>query len=165
MERGTQGESRGKLTDGESVDDLSVFDQIKHIAKSHAFEKLNTQDSIMLYIQSWWSKQYSRPLKDPILQSYTYEELLYEYFDTIERESAAKKAVEEDVIGEEDKILDDNLSWAEEEEAKELAELETRKQAQIELEKNKEWVEEQLKKEKDRLGLEDDFGEDLKFEE
>ena len=77
----------------------------------------------MLFLRSWWSKYYSRPLKDPILDTYTVEELYYEYLDKIEREKAAEKHAEE----EHDRIENDKekaaVDWAEQEEAKELAEI------------------------------------------
>ena len=67
-------------------------------------------------MRSWWSKYYSRPLKDPLLESYTLEELLYEYFDIIKRKEAEEeeaKAINDKI---EDEKLDATLKWAEEDE-------------------------------------------------
>ena len=79
---------------------------------------------------------------------------MYEYHDKSER----KRAAEEDVDKESDKIEDErleaNLSWAEEEERREIEELKAKKEAE-QKKKDKAWMEEQLKKEKEK------FGEDL----
>ena len=121
----------------------------------------------MLFLQSWWSRTYSRPLKDPLLQSYTLEELIYEFYDKIER----RKAEEERSSSETDKIEEDKektvLDWAEQEEQKELETL--RSKAAIEEDKvtqdptkdpaNVAWMEDQMKKAKVILG--ESFGEDI----
>ena len=84
--------------------------------------------------------------------------MLYEYHDKTER----KRAAEEDVDKESDKIEDErleaNLSWAEEEERREMEELKAKQEAE-QKKKDKAWMEEQLKKEKEKFG--EDFGEDL----
>lgn len=107
-----------------------------------------------MFLRSWWSKYYSRPLKDPMLDEYTTEELYYEYADKIEREKAADIHAEE----ERDRIEDDKqkevLDWAEQEEAKELMELKKKQEDEA-------WMAEQLKKEKELHG--EDFGEDVSF--
>ena len=83
---------------------------------------------------------------------------MYEYHDKTER----KRAAEEDVDKESDKIEDErleaNLSWAEEEERREMEELKAKQEAE-QKKKDKAWMEEQLKKEKEKFG--EDFGEDL----
>jgi Glu-tRNA(Gln) amidotransferase subunit E-like FAD-binding protein len=67
-------------------------------------------------MRSWWSKFYARPLKDPLLDSYTLEELLYEYNDIISRKKAEEDLakVENDKIEEEK--YDQTLKWVEEQE-------------------------------------------------
>lgn len=121
-----------------------------------------------LFLKSWWSNTYNRPLKDPLLESYTLEELLYEFYDKIERQ----KASEERAIKEADKIEEvkekEVLDWAEEEERKELEEM-----ARVAAGKptnptqdpeNVKWMKEQLEKAKQVHG--ETFGEDVdeKFE-
>ena len=54
-----------------------------------------------------------------MLQSYTLEELAYEYFDKHEREEYAKQQEEEIVQHQEEEKHDEALKWAEEEEEKE----------------------------------------------
>ena len=101
-----------------------------------------------MFLKSWWSKTYNRPLKDPILQSYTLYELLYEYKDKVERIRAAELNIEQETDKIEDAKTDETLAWIEEEERKE------REAAQ--LAKDEKRMLEQLKKQNG-----DDFGEDI----
>ena len=119
-------------------------------------------------MQSWWSRTYNRPLKDPLLLSYTLEELLYEFYDRIERE----KAQEEKTNTESDKIEEakekEALDWAEQEEKRELEEELRLNGSKLDKPYNGDptkdpqniaWMEEQLKKGKELFG--DEFGEDI----
>ena len=117
---------------------------------------MDTERDLVLFLRSWWSKYYQRPLKDPMLDSYTAEELYYEYADKVEREKASSEKAEEEHDRIEDKKEQEAVDWAEQEEAKELAEL-----AEIadKKKKDEEWMQEMLKKEKEKHG--EDFGEDL----
>lgn len=110
-----------------------------------------------LFLRSWWSKTYNRPLKDPMLDTYTVYELLYEYKDRVERIRAAELIVDQEADKIEDAKVDDTLAWVEEEERKEKEAEEAAKRAQ--LEKDEQWMLEELKKEKG-----DDFGEDLNLD-
>lgn len=152
-----QGESRGKnpgkRTEGE-LSELSTFDAVKELAYYDA-RHTNTEEGLTLFLKSWWSKQYKRPLKDPLLESYTLHELLYEYYDKIERATAADELIELNADRIEEEQEQDTLSWIEEEERKEREEAE--KKAEEQLKKDEEWMVEQLKKE-----YGDDFGEDVK---
>ena len=119
-------------------------------------------------LQSWWSTYYQRPLKDPLLATYTLEELLYEYHDKIEREKADKLRLDEDTDKIEEERSKVNLDWAEQEEQRELEE--ARKKAEEDetikvTEDDEKWMKEQLEKDKAQFG--EDFGDDveLKFEE
>lgn len=124
------------------------------IAQKNAEQSYDNLDSLELYLRSWWSKTYNRPLKDPLLESYTVYELIYEYFDKIERKKAAERVVEQENDKIEDQKLDETLSWIEEEERKEK---EAKEKAKTEeLEKDETWMIEQLKK---QYG--DQFGEDV----
>lgn len=115
-----------------------------------------------LFLQSWWSNTYNRPLKDPLLESYTLEELLYEFYDKMERRNAA----EERTTKEADKIEDDKerevLDWAEAEEKKELEEMQKLADQHTDPTKTPEnikWMQEQLARAKEIHG--DSFGEDI----
>ena len=145
-------------------DASSLIDQIKSIAAANARADLSDEKQLTLFLQSWWSKTYNRPLKDPLLLSYSLEELLYEFYDKIER----KKAEEERMNSENDKIEADKekevLDWAEEEERKELEALKKEAENKQNADPTKDpdnvaWMEKQLEEGRKRFG--DSFGEDI----
>jgi hypothetical protein len=116
-----------------------------------------------LFLKSWWSTTYNRPLKDPLLESYTLEELLYEFYDRMERQ----KAMEERTTKEADKMEEakekEVLDWAEAEEKKELEEMQ-RMAAKPKVDPTKDpenikWMQEQLQQGKEEQG--ESFGEDI----
>lgn len=72
-----------------------------------------------MFLRSWWSRTYNRPLKDPLLQDYTLEELYYEFRDHSERRDAAEEVAEEAADNIEQKKMDDALDWARAEEERE----------------------------------------------
>jgi hypothetical protein len=108
-------------------------------------------------LRSWWSKTYNRPLKDPLLDTYTIWELLYEYKDKVERIRASELSVEQETDKIEDAKTDETLAWIEEEERREKEAREAAQKAQKE--KDEQWMVEQLKKEKG-----EDFGEDINLD-
>jgi hypothetical protein len=112
-----------------------------------------------LFLKSWWSKTYNRPLKDPLLDSYSIHELLYEYRDRIERVRAEEVGFEQEADKIEDAKTDETLAWIEEEERLEKEKLAA---TNAQLEKDDKWMLDQLKKQNG-----EDFGEDidLNFEE
>ena len=130
----------------------SVIESINAIVKDVANANIDTERHFVLFLRSWWSKYYNRPLKDPMLDSYTVEELYYEFRDKIERENAEERRAEEERDRIEAEKEQESLDWAEQEEAKELAELKKKQEDEA-------WMKEQLKKEKKLRG--EDFGEDL----
>lgn len=116
-----------------------------------------------LFLKSWWSTTYNRPLKDPLLESYTLEELLYEFYDKMERTAAAEERVTQDADKMEEAKDKEVLDWAEQEEKKELEEM--RKQADktatdpTKDPENVKWMKDQLEKAKQTYG--ESFGEDI----
>lgn len=160
-------ESRPKKEDGSnSGDDLNVVDHIKKLTAYNARAPLDTEEQLLLFLQSWWSKIYNRPLKDPLLQSYTLEELLYEFYDRIERTKAEEERLDqEDVKIEEEKGKADE-DWAErmerEEREAEMRESGAKSQEVADPTKdpnNVKWMEEQMAKAKAQFG--ESFGEDI----
>jgi hypothetical protein len=147
--------------------DEDIIDYIRSIAAYNARAPITSEHQITLFLKSWWSSTYNRPLKDPLLESYTLEELLYEFYDKMERQKAAEERVAKDA----DKIEEDKekevLDWAEQEEKRELEEM--RKAAEKSLTdpttdptkdpKNVKWMEEQLEQAKQEYGA--SFGEDI----
>jgi hypothetical protein len=117
----------------------------------------------MRFLMSWWSKTYSRPLKDPLLQEYTLEELYYEYRDRIEREKAAQEAAEQKADNIEQEKIDDALAWAEaEEKAESEGKTDSNGNTWLPSEEDKAWMEKELQQAKEEFG--DDFGEDINEE-
>jgi len=92
-------------------------------------------------------------MKDPLLLTYTFEELVYEFHSVHEHE----KAIVERVKQEDDKIEETKeqatMDWADQMEAEEAAENPAKDPANVK------WMEEQLLKDKETFG--EDFGEDL----
>jgi hypothetical protein len=153
----------------DSGQELDTLDAIKAIVAYNARAAITDETQLTLFLQSWWSRTYNRPLKDPLLLSYTLEELLYEFYDRIER----RKAEEERINSEADKIEEDKdkavLDWAEQEEKRELEALKSQASAEeskTPIDPTKEianvaWMEEQLKEAKQLHG--EDFGEDIEM--
>ena len=145
----------------------TVVDAIKAVAAYNARADLNTEKQLTLFLQSWWSRTYNRPLKDPLLLSYTMEELLYEFYDKIERRAAEEERSESDSVKiEEDKEKAD-LDWAEQEEKKELEALKAqaaKEEGQPTQDPTKDpanvkWMQEQMEQGKKIFG--ESFGEDI----
>lgn len=164
MERKAQRKDREASGSGA---EFTVVDQIKTLAAHNARAELTDEKQLLLFLQSWWSRTYNRPLKDPLLQSYSLEELLYEFYDRIERQ----KAEEERLEREDDKIEEDKerqaLDWAEIEEKRELDKLKAQS-AQVEAKvsqdptkdpENVKWMEEEVRKAKQIFG--ESFGENI----
>lgn len=166
-------ERRAKTEDSEANRSISTVEAIREIAARNARAELDSEEQLLLFLQSWWSRTYNRPLKDPLLLTYTIEELLYEFYDRIERLKADQERLEqEDVKIEEDKDRRAE-DWAEKMEREER-EAEMRASAAKSEEKsvdptkdpaNIKWMEEQLQQAKQVYG--ETFGEDIEdnFEE
>ena len=157
----------------QSSDGLTVVESIRILAAKNARADLQHEDQLILFLRSWWSRTYNRPLLDPLLQAYTLEQLLYEFYDRIERRLAEEERVASAEISKEDNKTKNDLDWAEKMEQEELAEIKA-KAAADEAKKvedptkdleNVKWMEEQLRLAKDQYG--DTFGEDIeeKFNE
>ncbi len=165
MERRAKEENSEDSGSGQAAE--STFEAIKRLAAYNARADLDTEEQLLLFLQSWWSRTYSRPLKDPILLSYTLEELLYEFYDRIERTKADEERLEQEDVKMEvdkDKQAED---WAEKMEREER-EAELRAQAKKSEEPIKDptkdpanikWMEEQIQAAKKVHG--DTFGEDI----
>lgn len=150
-----------------SRDQLSTVDAIRQIAARNARAELNTDEQLTLFLKSWWSKTYNRPLKDPLLLSYTLEDLLYEFYDKVERRLAEEERNEEGEINQEIAKEQADLDWAEKMEQEELAQMKAKAAKAEEAKKvdptkdpdNVKWMEEQIKIAKEHFG--ESFGEDI----
>lgn len=135
---------------------------IQKIAQYNANSPLDTFNKVELFLKSWWSRTYNRPLKDPVLLSYTFEELLYEFHDHIERRKAMDNKVEE----EDDRMEEDHqksvMDWAEQEELQEFEKLKQEEQKAAKTGPTKddlEWIDKQMQEAKKIHG--DTYGEDI----
>jgi hypothetical protein len=141
---------------------MSAFEAIDIITKNVVREELTTYKAQLRYLTYWWSNKYNRPLKDPLLQEYTIEELYYEYRLGIEFNEAEKEKVIEESDKIEEQKENDALAWADAEEAKELEELKNKnvnnKEVKITNE-DEEWMKKQIESAKETYG--DSFGEDI----
>ena len=144
-----------------------LLDSIQAIVQYYANSPIDTYKKLDLFLRSWWYRRYERPLKDPILLSYTTEELLYEFYDFIERKKAAEKLSEEDDDRIEEERRQEAFDWAEQEEQKELNELNSGKikpEPEQEVKPNitdadRAWMEQKLEEAKELYG--EDFGQDI----
>lgn len=160
-------ERRAEEKDSETSRSLTTIDAVRRLAAYNARAELDSEEQLLLFLQSWWSRTYNRPLKDPLLLSYTLEELLYEFYDRIERQKAQEESLEQESDKIEEAKEKADADWAEKMEREER-EAELREQA-AELEKAKsdptkdpeniKWMEEQLRIGKQVHG--ETFGEDI----
>lgn len=134
------------------------MEAIDVIVERAAREELDSEAAQIRFLSFWWSKTYARPLKDPILQSYTLEELYYEYKEHSEREKAAKERTEQEADNIDKAKEDDALAWAEAEEKKE-AESAKNGDRWSPTPEDEAWMQDQIKQGKEAFG--DDFGEDI----
>lgn len=158
-------ETKGKGQEDTRATELTVVESIKAIAAYNARADITSEHQMILFLKSWWSSTYNRPLKDPLLESYTLEELLYEFYDKMERQKAAEERIAKEADKMEAAKEQEALDWAEAEEKKELEE-EMRRAAAASKESdptkdpaNIKWMEEQMAAAKQLYG--EDFGEDF----
>lgn len=146
---------------------ISVVEAIRRLAAHNARADLDTEEQLILFLQSWWSRTYNRPLKDPLLLSYTLEELLYEFYDRIERDKAQEEALESEGVKIEEAKDKEAEDWAEKMEREEM-EAEMRAEAAKQQSKDSDptkdpanvaWMEEQMRVGKAVHG--ETFGEDI----
>lgn len=156
-----------KITGDEEQDvgnDASILESVRAVAAYNARADLNNEKQLLLFLQSWWSRTYNRPLKDPVLLSYTLPELLYEFYDRIERHKAQEEREELEADKAEEKKEKEALDWAEQEEKKELEALRAQGASDFNPDPTQDpanvaWMEEQINKAKEEFG--DSFGEDI----
>lgn len=147
---------------GPKASRLSLIEAVRAIAARNARGDLEDEHYLLLFLQSWWSRTYNRPLKDPLLLSYTLEELLYEFYDRIEREKAYQESIEQENDKIEEAKEKESLDWAEQEERKELEALKTQEVKTADPTKDPDniaWMEEQVRKAQGIYG--ETFGEDI----
>lgn len=132
------------------------------LAKAHVKHPNTNEDSVLRFLTTWWCRLYNRPMKDPILNDYTLDELAYEYYTLSEREKLQQEQIEHEDDKIEQEKIDNALAWADEEEAKEKEALTQKQNKELNPAQNPEnieWMEEQMRIAKEKYG--DSFGEDI----
>lgn len=167
-------ETGPKRKGGEATgNQVTIGDAVRELAAHNARAGLDDEYQLLLFLQSWWSRTYNRPLKDPILLSYTLEELLYEFYDRIERQKAYEEQIDQEndtIEKEKEQAAND---WADEEERKELELLKNKQDKEDSGDEQEEydptrdpdnikWMEEQIEKSKQIYG--ESFGEDISMD-
>lgn len=107
----------------------------------------------------WWCKQWNRPMKDPLLLSYTFEELLYEFHSVREHEEAIIEKAKEEADKIEEAKEEADLDWVAKMEAEDAAQEANNPSSDPD---NVKWMEEQLALDKETFG--EDFGEDINLD-
>ena len=131
---------------------------------------MSSEASQLRFLHSWWSRTYNRPLKDPLLQQYTLEELYYEFKDRTEREKARLEQAEEQADKIEEAKQEETDAWIAAEEAKqeetdawiaaeEAKESNSNPPNWKPTEGDQKWMEEELERAKIEHG--ESFGEDI----
>ncbi len=78
---------------------------IEKLARAHHLEDPTASlDAFRRYLEMWWCQHYNRPLKDALLQSYSLDELCYEYLrhHYAKPENDPKKELEAKTLKEEE---------------------------------------------------------------
>ena len=105
----------------------------------------------------WWCNHYKRPLKDPILQEYTLEELIYEFYTVKEKRVYENELADAESDRIEEEKIQAEEDWADMMEAEDEDEPEY---DPLQDPKNIEWMEKEI--ENSKLLFDDEtFGEDV----
>lgn len=92
-------------------------------------------------------------MKDPILQTYSIEELIYEYYSVSEHKKAKAEQAEEETDKIEEEKEKQDQEWADAMEAEEDP---------IDNPDNMKWIQDQIELDKEKFG--EDFGDDLNLD-
>jgi hypothetical protein len=113
------------------------WEDIQKLAKAHHIQDhMADVETFERFLQFWWSRKFNRPLKDPLLLSYTLEELAYEWLRNIYMipENDPKKELESDLQREdEDDWIKTQLSKIKKTEEPKPVEIEVKKEEVIEI--------------------------------
>ena len=139
--------------------EITVYEAIRLTIRDH-LRSDKTERHWITSLQYWWSKTFNLPLKHPMLQEYTLEELAWEYFNRIERDTYEKEQIEE----ESDKIEiakeKEAEDWADQMEKEEVAKVKNPAPTPVTIPNDDQaWMQDLLEQEKKVHG--ETFGEDI----
>lgn len=79
------------LSENESLPkENSPLECVKELALLNTHKALASEEEFVGFLCRWWCGKYNRPYKDPLLLSYTVEELFLEFYECIYAESPEK---------------------------------------------------------------------------
>lgn len=106
------------------------FDLIQRLARAHHIEDpLLNVDTFTRFLQFWWCQKFNRPLKDPVLQNYTLDELCYEYIRYYYTEPANDPRKELEAKS----VREDEDAWIKEQLARFKAQADAKNALQVEV--------------------------------
>ena len=79
---------------------MFLWEEVQKLAKAHHIQDpLGSHESFERFLRFWWCQKYNRPMKDPLLDLYTVEELTYEWLRYIylQPENDPKKQLEKKI--------------------------------------------------------------------
>lgn len=88
-----------------------TFDNIKRLALENVEREVTTVGEALEFLKKWWCRYYKRPYKDPLLQEYTIEELLLEFYENsfLDNEKMKDKFKTELILAQESE--EDHEEW------------------------------------------------------
>lgn len=96
------------------------WEEIRKLAMAHQLEEpTSSTEALLRFLRWWWCSTYNKPLKDPLLMSYTADELTYEFLRHYyaKPENDPKKKIEAEQAAKDDeewiaKMLQKNAAGA-----------------------------------------------------
>ena len=55
------------------------WDEIDRLVQAHRVSRTTTEADLIRQLRIWWCIKYNKPFKEPLLDSYTLDDLIYEY--------------------------------------------------------------------------------------
>lgn len=99
--------------------------EINRLVLAHrAEDPLSSETAMLRLLRTWWCLKYDRPFKDPLLDTYTPDDLAYEFYfhhyqnpdnapEKVEQDSQEKKEDDEWVKKQLEKVKEENAQAAE----------------------------------------------------
>jgi hypothetical protein len=81
--------------------------EVDRLAKAHHLEsRTHDEETLRRWLEFWWCNKFGKPFKEPLLQEYTTDDLIYEYLrywytehdPKVEMEAAKKKKADDEWI-------------------------------------------------------------------
>ena len=86
----------------------------KKVAKNIQEGPGDSLESLEKFLIQWWCRHYNRPYKDPLIQTYTFDELIFEFFDVELRSNPEKLKSALESTGDIPKEEEEDEKWVQE---------------------------------------------------